>query len=477
MIVNPFDDAPFDDAAPAPADALQAEARKPVSLFELNARVHAVVQRGMHDAVWVTAELSEVRTASNGHCYVEFVQKDELSGTLVAKARGIIWRTNYRILSDHFRRATGRLLGVGIKVMVEVTVTFHELYGYSLNVINIDPAYTMGDLALRRQQIIQQLKDDGVMTLNKELPLPPVITRVAIISSATAAGYGDFRNQLEQSGLHFTTRLFPAAMQGVQVERSVIAALDAIAAEEERWDVVVIIRGGGAATDLNGFDSYLLASNVAQFPLPVLTGIGHERDDTITDLVAHTRLKTPTAVAAFLIESRQGQLARLEAVHDRLVQAASRRLTLEQQRVHGLSARLSIASTTRVAAERREFGELAHRFDMAASRYFAQQRQSLLRLAARLDVLAHARLQGEHRRVEQFGPRLAAALTARLTAERHRQQMAARSLKLAGPERILAMGFSITLKDGHAVNDASQLKSGDTLTTVLANGQVCSVVE
>lgn len=477
MIINPFlsEDVPYDVSADCSEQATTAT-QQAMSLFELNARVHAVLQNSMKKAYWVTAELSEVRTASNGHCYVEFVQKDERSGALVAKARGIIWRTNYRLISDHFRRTTGRLLGVGIKVMVEVTVTFHELYGYSLNVLNIDPTYTMGDLAQRRLEIIRQLEEDGVMDLNKELTLPRVVSRVAIISSATAAGYGDFCNQLEQSGLPFTTKLFPAVMQGDRVEESVIAALDDIAAEEEKWDVVVIIRGGGATTDLNGFDSYLLASNVAQFPLPVLTGIGHERDDTIVDLVAHTRLKTPTAVAAFLIEGRQNEQGRLETLQTQLAQLADKRLQDERQRLKDLSSRLTIAAMNDIHAQRHAFNEQAHRFDLASSRYLALQRQQLLRLSARMEVLVQSNVQSERQRLQQMPERLAQAVKERFTAERHRQEMISRSLKLAGPERILAMGFSITMKDGHAVNSAEQLQPGDELTTLFQHGSVKSVV-
>lgn len=478
MIIDPFAEYFADDPVPSASeeDALQASSVQAMSLFELNARVHAVVEHSMRTPFWVTAELSEVRTASNGHCYVEFVQKDEGSGALVAKARGIIWRSNYRLISDHFRRTTGRLLGVGIKVMVEVTVNFHELYGYSLNVININPTYTMGDLALRRREIINQLKDDGVMELNKELPLPAIISRVAIISSPTAAGYGDFCDQLEQSGLPFTTRLFPATMQGDQVEESVIHALDLIAAEEEQWDVVVIIRGGGAATDLGGFDSYLLASNVAQFPLPVLTGIGHERDDTIVDLVAHTRLKTPTAVAAFLIDSRKGEQARLDGLKERLTRNVTQRLTAERQRMDACGNRLTLAATSHMHLQHNRFQSVAHRFHLAATAYFSLQRQWLLRREARLEVLALQCLQVEHQRLQRCPQRLQAALMSRLAEERHKHEMIARSLKLAGPERILQMGFSITLKDGHAVSSASDLHEGDRITTVMADGKLTSVV-
>ncbi len=478
MIVDPFQLFSSSPELNEDYEAPQAksEAQHALSLFELNVKVRTVLEHTLRQTFWVAAEVSELRVASNGHCYVEFVQKDDLSGSLIAKARGIIWRNTYRIVSDTFRRATGRLLGPGIKVMVEVSVAFHELYGFSLNVLNIDPTYTIGDLAQRRREIIRQLEEDGVMDLNKDLPLPQIITRVAVISSASAAGYGDFCNQLDQSGLGFKRKLFPAIMQGDRVEESIIGALDAIAAEEKEWDVVVIIRGGGASTDLNGFDSYLLASNVAQFPLPVLTGIGHERDDTIVDLVAHTRLKTPTAVAAFLIERRSNEAERLKELKLRLHRAATQHLTRHRQMLESTASRFTLAVSRTTSQQRSEFVALAHRFELAASHYAARQQQHVARLAVQLQASVQNRLNDERRRLEQHPDLLRTALEQRLTAERHRQEMIRRSVKLAGPERILAMGFSLTLKDGKPVKDLNDIAVGDQLETLLAGGRIRSTV-
>lgn len=475
MVIDPFL-SPYDEPYGSNMDAPVQGSSKAISLFELNAMVHAVVEQNLCRAYWITAELSEMRTASNGHCYLEFVQKDPHSGALLAKARGMIWRTNYRLLSDSFFRATGRRLGVGINVMVEVNITFHELYGYSLNVINIDPTYTLGDLAQRRKEILQMLEDDGVIDLNKELPLPKVIQRVAVISSATAAGYGDFCKQLQQSGLPFEVKLFPAVMQGDRVEPSVIAALDDIAVEEGRWDVVVIIRGGGAATDLNGFDSYLLASNVAQFPLPVLTGIGHERDDTILDVVAHTRFKTPTAVAAFLIESRENESRHLQELRARMARQVQLRMQQERHALDTLSHRISLAVTQNLSQRQMAFRSLAHRFDSASSHYMAVQQRWQLRLAARIELLVQQRLHQEEERLRPFPHRLESALKACLTAEHHRLDILSRSIRLAGPERILAMGFSITMKDGKVVSSPQALKPGDRIVTRFAQGDVHSQV-
>ena len=428
---------------------------QPLSLYELNNLVRGTLDATLCDAYWMTAELSEVRVASNGHCYVEFVEKDERSNSLIAKARGNIWRNTYALLSRNFEHETGQRLAPGLKVLVEVQISFHELYGYALTVTDIDPTYTLGDMAQRRKEILTQLDADGVLTLNKELVLPRPLSRIAVISSGTAAGYGDFCNQLENTPYHFTTELFPAIMQGDRVEESIIAALDRIASEMDRWDAVVIIRGGGAVSDLNGFDTYLLAANVAQFPLPVLTGIGHERDDTVIDMVAHTRLKTPTAVAAFLIERQRDEAEELFDLEDRLYLSLDRRLELEKAR----------------------FEQKARRFQTAATQYSSREREVLIRLATRIEVKTKELLQQQQFQLNTIPQRLKTASERILSQEQMRLNFIEKSLSMAGPERILKMGFSITLHNGKAVTSATQLKNGDKIVTRLAKGSVESIVE
>ena len=274
-----------------------------ITLQELNGRVKSTLQFEMPDAYWVQAEISGISPSGQGHCYLELVQKDTTGRTFLAKAKANVWRNTWLKLKPYFEAETGESLKVGMKVLLQVTVTFHEVYGYSLVVWDIDPTYTMGDMARRRKEILDQLAKDGVIGLNRELEIPMLPQRIAVISSATAAGYGDFCNQLASNvyGFRFYVKLFQAAMQGDDVERSVIAALDAVAARMDDFDVVIIIRGGGAVSELSCFDSYNLAYNIANFPLPVITGIGHERDDTVADVVAHTKVKTPTAAAEFII--------------------------------------------------------------------------------------------------------------------------------------------------------------------------------
>ena len=428
---------------------------QPLSLFELNALVRKSVKLCLPDEYWVQAELSDVRTNYSGHCYLEFVQKDPRGNALVAKARGMIWSNIYGMLKPYFERETGQTFTSGIKVLVKVTVDFHELYGYSLTVVDIDPAYTLGDMARRRKEIIRRLEEEGVLTLNKELEMPLLPQRVAVISSATAAGYGDFCNQLlnNSDGLVFYPHLFAAVMQGDKVEASVIAALNAIYKEVDRWDVVVIIRGGGATSDLSGFDTYDLAANCAQFPLPIITGIGHERDDTVIDMVSHTRVKTPTAAAEFLINRMRETASDLERYISYFHQTIPERIAHSKERLEQWVARIPSRVQMRLQHER-----------------FRQER-----MAVRMNTAWQTRfLREEYRlRLEQ---RLATAIEARLQHERHRLQLAQSQVEAASPELLLKRGYSLTLKDGKAVTDASTLHPGDVLTTRVAKGESKSKV-
>lgn len=428
---------------------------QPLSLFELNALVRKSVKLCLPDEYWVQAELSDVRTNYSGHCYLEFVQKDPRGNALVAKARGMIWSNIYSMLKPYFERETGQTFTSGIKVLVKVTVDFHELYGYSLTVIDIDPAYTLGDMARRRKEIISRLEEEGVLTLNKELDMPLLPQRVAVISSATAAGYGDFCNQLlnNADGLVFYPHLFAAVMQGDKVEASVIAALNAIYKEVDRWDVVVIIRGGGATSDLSGFDTYDLAANCVQFPLPIITGIGHERDDTVIDMVSHTRVKTPTAAAEFLINRMRETASDLERYITYFHQTIPERIAHSKERLEQWVARIPSRVQMRLQHER-----------------FRQER-----MVVRMNTAWQTRLLREEYRL-RLEQRLATAIDARLQRERHRLQLAQSQVEAASPELLLKRGYSLTLKDGKVVTDASALHPGDVLTTRVAKGEFKSEV-
>ncbi len=406
-----------------------------ISLHELNGLVKRSIRACLPDTYWVQAELSDVRTNYSGHCYLEFVQKDAKGNNLIAKARGTIWSNVFKMLRPYFEQETGQMFTSGIKVLVEVSVEFHELYGYSLTVLDIDPTYTVGDMERKKREILRQLEEEGVMNMNKELDMNMLPQRVAVVSSATAAGYGDFCNQLTHNsrGYDFHTELFPAIMQGERVEESVLAALDAIYRRMDEFDVVVIIRGGGATSDLSGFDTYLLAASCAQFPLPIITGIGHERDDTVIDKVAHTRMKTPTAVAEFLI-------AKMDKCADVL---------------NEMSSRLTESVRSRLLWEHRRMESLKQRIPNALYRRIADAKYNLLTAQRNLQMVSRQSLSVKKHRLELLQQRLNDAL----------------------PEKQLARGYSITLKDGKAVKDASVLKEGDTLVTVLHRGRIESEVK
>ena len=406
-----------------------------LSLYELNSLVKRSIRGCLSDTYWVQAELSDVRSNYSGHCYLEFVQKDASGNNLIAKARGTIWSNIYKMLKPYFEQETGQAFASGIKVLVRVSVEFHELYGYSLTVLDIDPTYTVGDMVRKRREILRQLEEEGVIGLNKELEMPLLPQRIAVISSATAAGYGDFCNQLANNprGYGFHTQLFPAIMQGERVEESIIAALDCIYAQLDRWDVVVIIRGGGATSDLSGFDTYLLAASCAQFPLPIITGIGHERDDTVVDIVAHTRVKTPTAAAEYLIGKMDKCADVLDEMSARLMQSVRNRLLWEQRRIENLKQRIPSSVYKRISDAK--YGLLS----------------------------AKRNLQMASRQL--------------LSIKKHRLELLQQRLNDALPEKQLARGYSITLKDGKAVKDASLLKEGDRLVTVLHQGRIESEVK
>lgn len=311
------------------------------TLRQLNMMVHDAIEMQLSDEYWVEAELSECRERS-GHCYMELIEKDEQTNTPIARASAKCWRQTWQMVQPHFEHITGQPLHAGLKVLLRVYAQFHETFGFSWIVTDIDPTYTIGDMARRRQEIIRQLKEEGVFDLQRELQLPLFTQRIAVISAKGAAGYGDFCRQLEENeyGFKFQVTLFPAVMQGEQVEHSLIAALEKI--YDYQFDCVVIIRGGGATADLSGFDTLALAENVAQFPLPIITGIGHDRDESILDMVSHTRVKTPTAAATLLIDRLASIWQRLENAQQR-IRMVQRLFSEQHHHLDLLQNRLSIA--------------------------------------------------------------------------------------------------------------------------------------
>lgn len=435
---------------------IQEESNSSMTLYELNNLVSTCLNQTFTNSYWVQAELSDVRINANGHCYLELIQQDEARHTQVAKARAIIWARTLGLLKPYFEESTGQSFSSGLKVLVCVEVKFHELYGYSLVIVDIDPTYTMGERIRRRQEIISQLQKEGVLTLNKELELPTLAQRIAVISSPTAAGYGDFMNQLKDNaqGFAFYTRLFPAVMQGERIEESIIHALNAIYNDEITWDVVVIIRGGGATSDLTGFDTYELAVNCAQFPLPIITGIGHERDDTVLDLIAHTRVKTPTAAAEFLMQHLSLTAMRFEDLSDRIVKLTQENLAEEKHRFERWSERLSTVYQQRKLKEEHRLEQL--------------KMQLPLRIESHIEMHQHEL----KRYKEQFSSRAEMML---LKAKGRLELLQQRTISLS-PDLLLKRGYSITLKGRKAVTDANQVMVGDKLVTRFAQGEIESQV-
>ena len=341
------------------------ETKRPVGLLALQEQIKEVLEDTIFETVWVQAEISELKPHPSGHCYLTLVEKDDRSNTLLAKASAVIWASTWRMVKPYFAAQTGRALAVGMSVLVRVQVSYSTVYGLSLVVFDIDPSFTVGELELARQRTIARLEAEGMFEMNAQLPLPALPRRLAVVSSATAAGYRDFMHHLEDNeyGFHFYTRLFPALMQGAEAPASIIAALDAIAAEADAFDAVLILRGGGGAMDLVCFDDYDLAVNVAQFPLPVLTAIGHDHDYHIIDRVAHTYVKTPTALADWLVERFAGEAWQLDSLVQRLHLAVHSKALRQQSVLDALVQRLAHAVADRHAGALHALDLLEHRLD------------------------------------------------------------------------------------------------------------------
>ncbi len=452
---------------------------QPLSLYELNHQIKAVIQGEMATRYWVRAEISEARANyASGHCYLELVEKEVHSGAVIAKSRAMIHANIYRMLKPYFESKTGQTFGANIKVLVEVSTHFHELYGLSLSIHDIDPTYTLGDMARHRQEVLQQLAEDGVVTMNRELKWPQLPRRIAVISSPTAAGYGDFVDQLNHNsrGYKFYTHLFPAIMQGAQTEESVIAALDQIYNHQEYFDVVVIIRGGGATSDLSCFDSYLLALNIAQFPLPVVTGIGHDRDQSVADCVAAVAVKTPTAAAEHLITSMQEADNHLEWLQGCINNTVSEQLNNERERLRQLTQRIPITIERRVTSEKLKLEQLQLRTKQYAHNKINTHQQQIQQLGQRLSTLIDRRIALSHNQLGEIKLKLQQSAPRLIERERERVTLLERTIELTSPISLLKRGYTLTLKNGKVVKLAEELNTGDEITTLFADGERISVV-
>lgn len=447
-------------------------------LSELNLEVQSVIRGHFPENVWIIAEISEIKLNTTGHCYLELIEKDQSSDKITAKARATIWSFTFRMLKPYFESSTGYELKQGLKILISVKVEFHEVYGYSLNITDIDPTYTLGDIERKRQEIIARLQKEGVFRMNRELTLSPVPQKIAIISSETAAGYKDFIEQLDHNpyGYIFYHHLFPGIMQGEQAEFSIIQAFEKIYSYADFFDAVVIIRGGGSKSDLATFDNYNIAYYITQFPVPVLTGIGHEQDETITDMVAHTRLKTPTAAAEFLISrvnefeqvliQSERKLERLvvsllsfyhknlESIQQRIISIINIKLQSHSDRLNHLFDKLSYASSGLLDKLYLRYQQYFRSFLPAVKNRLDMHTLELQQIVSYLDNKIQKVLELNHKHLE-------------LLFQRNTD---------LDPERIFKRGFSITMHQGKPVRKSTQVQKGEIIVTRLHEGRLSSEV-
>lgn len=450
----------------------------PITLKELNEQIRAVVKTNF-ESYWLIAEISELSVNYSGHCYLEFIQKNERTGKTEARARATIWATVFRMIKPYFETTTGKAFSDGIKVMVRVTIEFHEVYGLSLNVMDIEPTYTVGEVALRKQKILEKLATEGVIDMNRELEIPYLLNRIAIISSKTAAGLGDFLDQLENnpSGFKFYTKLFPAIMQGNEAEGSIINQLDRVFKVSYLFDAVILIRGGGSQADLDCFNNYWLAYNIAQFPIPVFTGIGHEQDDTVVDAVANTRLKTPTAVAEFLVAQLTVAEEDLLQIEHEVVSFTKEIINVKKNNLRENAFLLKSTLHNTILLENKILSRITSNYISKVKGNIGRKNSKLNRSYYSLREKGSLLLNKNINNLDSLKDNLKSALRIQFTNATHATDKAEQSIDLNNPEVILRKGFSITLLNGKSVKESTTLKKGDEIETIFHKGKKESIVK
>lgn len=451
---------------------------KALSLLELQQNIKYALDEKLDTYYWTVAEISELNISQRGHCYMVLVQKDEETDRILARVRGIIWSMKFRMLSAYFEKQSKESLKEGLKIMVKARVDYHELYGMSLHINDIDPAYTLGDVEKRREEIIQKLQEAGITDMNKTLDLPLVIQRIAVISSDTAAGFGDFISQMETNNynFYFGIDLFRAAMQGDETEQSVIAALEEIYNSVNDYDIVVIIRGGGAKTDLSYFDNFNIAANVAQFPLPVFSGIGHERDKSVTDMVAHTHLKTPTAVAESIISYNKGFDESIDEELELLLKNVRDYLDNKNSELTNLSRKLFPVVKDNLYNQNKLLDNISLRLQRGSFSFIKRQEQILDSwLTACVNSGRHY-LNDENRRIDNYGDELKKKTASFISNAKHKLENDEKLIKANDPARLLEKGYTFTLKKGKIVKSADDLKKGEHIKTRFQDGTIDSEI-
>lgn len=429
------------------------EAPQALTLLQYNRLIAESLRNRALNGVWVVAELSDVSVRN--HCYLELIEKDAATGITVAKMRGIVWASTYFQISHRFETETGQKFTSGIKVMVKVNVNFHEQYGISVVISDINPSFTIGDMARKRMEILNRLEKEGIINDNKNLEMPTAPQRIAIISSADAAGYGDFMNQINHNtaGIVFYTVLFRAMMQGTDTAASIIAALDRIAECANLFDCVLITRGGGSTSDLNWFDDYDLAACVAQFPLPIITAIGHERDNTVLDYISNLRVKTPTAAAEWFIGEAEGVL----------------------NLVTNMAARISDSARSMISESRERLTRIGFQIPALAQELISSHNLRLHRIASQIPVASQSRISEQSVRLGNMAQQLTSAAHQIVKIESMKLTHFSDTVKAYSPENTLRRGYSITrTEDGKVVQSADNVAKGTTIVTTLQNGNLIS---
>lgn len=409
-------------------DNLTPTSEQSLTLLDLQRMVRATLESRFRDPLWISAEISELKVNRSGHCYLNLVEKGATDGAPRAEARAVIWKSAYLSMASMFEAATGATLRAGLRVLVRVVVTYHEIYGFSLQIIDIDPRYTLGEIERRRRETIARLQQDGVWDMNRELELPRPTLRIAIVSSDTAAGYQDFMNELGRSTYRFQTTLFRSLMQGDAAEESIVAALTEIAQREEDFDVVAIIRGGGSTSDLALFDSYLIASYVAQFPLPIFSGIGHDKDVSVVDMVTHTSLKTPTAVATKLVEMADYEMTLVENFATEIAHNVEDMLHGEELRLYTHGVNISREATRHI--------------------------------------------NNHEKRIELFKDGLLSRVEYMISTEEQRLNAAERTLQSYSLDNILRLGFAVARNQEGAIRSIANTRIGESVDIELLDGVV-----
>jgi len=451
-----------------------------LQLSELTYKIEQGLQKALPDEYWVVGEISECSKNSKGHCYLELIEKPEQSETIIAKIRATIWSSNFRLIDAYFKSSTGIELQAGLKVLVKASVEFHSLYGISLNIVDIDPVYTIGEDEKQRRDIIERLYSEGIADMNKELELPLVPQRIAVVSSSQAAGYQDFIEQLSHNSynISFQTTLFHAAMQGIEVEQDIIQALDKIYENEQDFDAVVIIRGGGSKTDLRWFDNYRIAANITQFPLPVIAGIGHDKDQSIVDLVAHTSLKTPTAVAEFLISRGVTVLLQLQDLQQQLETATIETIENEKEEIQYNAERISNVFQRVMLKTEAQLEQKKQIIKSQTQLFFEKESNKLKHSEQNMRSSIRMQIQKKNNNVDLLHQRIEHGISSYLQKQKQSIQLFETKVTLHNPQIILAKGFSITTNSiGETITSKKQVKKGEMITTFVTDGNFKSISE